>query len=318
MSVHGFRSKRGRRVTVVLGLCDGAAHLEDQLQSYLDQTLPPTRVLASDDSRAATTRAAFQAFSETAPATIAWNMLRGPSKGAAANFLHLLACVPPEDCDYVALSDQDDIWLPEKLDSAVAQIAPYGDHPVLLGSRSWEWDADRDQRQLSRAVPGPLGFGHALVQNFAGGNTMVLNRAALDLVQSALPGLPVPAVHDWWLYQLISGAGGAVLLDPIPQILYRQHPGNVIGANNSLKAKLKRLAMMLGGTYRGWMDQNIAALETCAPLLTPDAQALLARLKSERDGPLRTRLRLLATSGLHRKGCLNQGALWLAAALHRL
>jgi hypothetical protein len=189
---------------------------------------------------------------------------------------------------------------------------------VLLGTRSWQWDAAGNRMTLSRPVPAPLGFSHALVQNFAGGNTMVLNRAALDLVRRALPGLPVPAVHDWWLYQLISGAGGTVILDPAPRLLYRQHPGNQIGANDSAAAKARRFLQMLGGTYRGWMDQNLAALEARQELLTPQSRRLLAGISQGRNRGLLHRLRMLHGTGLHRKGAVNHTALWLAAALRRI
>lgn len=305
-------------ITVLLGLYNGGADLGPQLQSYLDQTLKPSRILASDDGSEDDSRTQFDAFSDRAAAQgITGTLCEGPGRGLTANFLSLLARTNP-DADYTALSDQDDIWLPGKLEQAVALLAPYGTRPALLGTRSWEWQPDTDQRQLSRPIPGPLDFTHALAQNFAGGNTMVLNRAALALVQRALPDLPEPAVHDWWLYQLISGAGGAVLLDDRPQLLYRQHHGNQIGANSTLRSKLRRFGAMLGGTYRQWTDQNIAALQARPELLTPEARALLDRLARDRRGPLPARLALLRDTGLHRKGRVNQATLWLAAALGKL
>ena len=40
--------------------------------------------------------------------------------------------------------------------------------------------------------------------------------------------------HDWWAYQLVSGAGGTVIYDPEPFVAYRQHAGNLIGGNQGL------------------------------------------------------------------------------------
>lgn len=305
-------------VTVLLALYDGCEHLEEQLRSYLDQSLRPARVLASDDRPHDGTGAVFQNFGTQVTAPLCWDLIEGPQQGLTRNFLHLLATVGPAETDYVALSDQDDIWLPEKLQSAVHQIAAQGDRPVLLGTRSWEWSPSTGQKVLSRHIPPPLNFAHALVQNYAGGNTMVLNRSALKLVQAALPGMPQPALHDWWLYQLISGAGGVVLLDPEPRLLYRQHSDNQVGANATLHSKLRRFGHMLTGTYRKWMDQNISALQSHANLLTPDNKALLDRLAQERSASLCTRLNMLADTGLHRKGRSNQAALWIAAALRRM
>lgn len=321
-------------VTIVLGLCDGVPHLGPQLHSYLEQTLQPRHVLASDDSTGTETRQCFETYAQNAPDWQTWDLRIGPKAGVTANFLSLLAQVDAEQTDYVALSDQDDIWMADKLHSAVLQIKQFLEqhptpetHPVLLGCRSWEWSPTtqdpqqgeaQDNRHLSRHVPPPYDFDHALMQNFAGGNTMVLNRAALKLIQQALPDMPLPTIHDWFIYQLITGAGGSALFDSTPHLLYRQHSSNVIGANSNWSSKFMRFGMMLQGTYRKWMTQNIAALDSCRPLLTPQAQALLQRLKQDRDKSLFKRLHLLWGTGLHRKGYLNQSTLWIAAILRKI
>jgi glycosyltransferase involved in cell wall biosynthesis len=306
------------QVTVLLAICNGAETLAPQLDSYLTQRLKPARVLASDDGSTDDSPAAFAAFAPRAAAAgIDCQMRPGPQRGGTANFLSLLAAADPAS-DYVALSDQDDIWLPEKLARSVDLLAPHHRGPALLGGRSWEWDAHRNHRRLSRPVPAPHDFRHALVQNFAGGNTMLLNRAGLALVQRALPRMTDAAVHDWWLYQLITGAGGVVIFDQTPQILYRQHGGNQIGANRGLSSKLRRLRAMLAGDYQRWNSLNIAALEPNIALLTPESQALLRRFIHQRHAPLMARLSMLRQTGLRRKGWLNQASLWLAAALNKL
>ena len=305
-------------VMVLLATYQGNDKLQPQLDSYLGQSLKPARIVISDDGSNDGTQERLQRFRDRAAAVgVGCELLRGPQRGLTANFFSLLARPGPETT-YAALSDQDDIWLPDKLARAVAALAPLGARPALLGTRSWEWHDDSGRRTLSRPVPPPHDFRHALVQNFAGGNTMVLNRAALDLVQRALPRIDGAAVHDWWLYQLVSGAGGAVILDEVPQILYRQHRRNQIGANASLRSKLTRFRAMLNGTYRAWNDQNIAALQANADLLTPEARALLERFARDRHGPLPARLAMLRATGLRRKGRINQSVLWLAAALKRL
>ena len=292
--------------------------MQAQLDSYLQQSLPPSTILISDDGSDDGSRACIAAFSPCASKDgITCQLLDGPGRGGTVNFLSLLRQADPNS-DYVALSDQDDIWLPEKIEHATAALAPYADYPALLGTRSWEWDSITDHRHLSRSVPKPHDFRHALVQNFAGGNTMVLNRAALELVQRALPRTQDTAVHDWWLYQLITGTGGTVLLSQTPQILYRQHGENQIGANRGLRSKLRRFRAMLGGTYQQWNDLNVAALEPNMDLLTPEAQEVLTRFSRGRRGSFLTRLNMLRQTGLRRKGTVNQLTLWLAAALNKL
>ncbi|UWQ93491.1 glycosyltransferase (plasmid) [Rhodobacteraceae bacterium M382] len=305
-------------VTILLAMRNGGDELAPQLDSYLTQTLKPARILASDDGSHDDSRAVFERFAQRARADgIDCQLFDGPQKGATANFLSLLAR-PGADTTHVALSDQDDIWLPGKLEDAVQRLAPQGAHPALLGTRSWEWDPDTDRRQLSRPVPPPYDFRHALVQNFAGGNTMMLNRSGLDLVQRALPRTRDAAVHDWWLYQLISGAGGTVLLGEEPHILYRQHHGNQIGANTGLRSKLRRFRAMLCGTYRTWNDLNVTALNATRDLLMPDAQDILFRFARDRGRALPARLAMLRSTRLRRKGGLNQATLWVAAVLGKL
>ena len=309
---------RAPRITVLLATFNAGEALDPQLDSYLKQSLKPALILASDDGSQDGSQKRFDDFVHRAKsAGISCQRLAGPQRGGTANFLSLLGQADPAS-DYVALSDQDDIWLPDKLAAAARLLAPYADTPALLGTRSWEWDSARDQRRLSRPVPLPHDFRHALVQNFAGGNTMVLNCAALHLVQRALPRIQDAAVHDWWLYQLVSGAGGTVILDPEPRLLYRQHEDNQIGANSSLRSKLHRLGAMLNGTYRRWNDLNIAALEPNMDLLTPESRDILTHFIRDRQAPLKARISMLRHTRLHRKGAANQASLWLAAALNKL
>ena len=313
------RDSRTPRVTVLMATFQAGDALAPQLESLRDQRLKPARIVISDDGSTDGTRVRLEDFAVQARREgIAVTLIDGPRRGASANFLHLLARPEAAAADCVALSDQDDIWLPDKLAQAAAMLAPHRDGPALLGTRSWEWNPATGRRRLSRPVPPPHDFRHALVQNFAGGNTMTLNRTAVALVQRVLPRVRAVAVHDWWLYQLIAGAGGTILFGQQPQILYRQHPGNQIGANRGLGSKAARFMAMLRGTYRQWNDLNIAALMAGAELLTAESRALLERFARDRDGPLRDRLALLRQTGLHRKGRINQATLWLAALLKRL
>lgn len=299
---------------MLLALRNGAAYLQAQLDSLAAQSLPPALILASDDGSTDATTAVFSAFADSHPGTT--RLVTGPMRGATANFLHLIALAPP-DADCTAFCDQDDVWLPEKLSRAAQALAGISG-PALYGARSYEVDAALLHPRLSRAMPPPWSFAHALAQNFAGGNTMVLNAAALALVKAQLPGLPLPIVHDWFLYQLISGAGGRIVFDDAPVLLYRQHPGNMIGAAGGLGAKLDRAWAMISGTYTEWSDRNIASLRHCRAALTPEARRVLDDFAYHRNAYLPARLNMLRRNGIHRKGMLNQAGLWFAALANRI
>lgn len=302
-------------VTVLLATRNGGKYLRAQLDSLATQTLPPARVMISDDGSTDDTRAIIRAFAAECPA-IRVSLLDGPGLGAAMNFRFLLMQAP-EETGFVALCDQDDVWLPDKLARAVRMLAGTGE-PALYCARSWEWDEKRDRRHLSRPAPPRPGFRHALVQNIAGGNTMLLNRAALALMREAGREVRELVVHDWWIYQVLSGAGARVVHDDRPVLLYRQHAGNLIGANRGLPAKLRRLGFMLAGGYREWTRINIENLNAARHLLTPEAREILDLFAKNRDGSLPERLAMLRRTGLHRHGRLAQAALYLAALLRRL
>ncbi|MEO0915515.1 MAG: glycosyl transferase, partial [Pseudomonadota bacterium] len=164
----------------------------------------------------------------------------------------------------------------------------------------------------------PPSFENALTQNIGGGNTMVLNRAALDLLQDTLAHAEQAVAHDWWCYQLVSGAGGRIIYDPDPHVLYRQHIGNEIGANGSLHAKLRRLGALLSGEYRRWNSKNLSGLRKCRHWLTPASRDVLDRFEAVQNGPLPSRLHALKASGLYRQTRAGQAALWAACFLKKL
>jgi glycosyltransferase involved in cell wall biosynthesis len=304
-------------VTVLLATWNGAANLRAQLDSYRSQTHPPARLIVSDDGSQDDTRAILHDFAASAPG-FAVDILDGPRRGGAQNFLHLLQAVP-EGTDWVALSDQDDVWLPDKIARGLRMLdrVPAG-QPGLVGGRSYVCNADLEERRLSPLPRRAPSFRHALVQNFAGGNTMMLNRAGLDLARAAAAEAGRVVVHDWWLYQIIAGVGGEVVFDAAPLLLYRQHTGNQIGANSGVEAKLKRLRWMLRGRFRRWNAINLAALRASAHRFTPENRALLEDFARLQRADLIGRLTILRRLGLYRNGVQGMLSLWLAAALGRI
>jgi hypothetical protein len=147
---------------------------------------------------------------------------------------------------------------------------------------------------------------------------MVLNRAALDLLQDTALRAEGIVAHDWWAYQLITGAGGAVFYDPTPTLLYRQHGGNQIGANDTLAARARRLRALLEGQFRNWNAANAAALSRVRPWLSPDARSTLDAFDRARRGGLATRLAALRAAGLYRQTVPGTLALWLAVLIGKL
>ena len=300
-------------VTVLLALHQGAAHLDAQLASIRTQEGGTPAVVVSDDGS-----------SDDGPAIARRHgarLIPGPRRGAAANFLHLLCSVGP-GTRFASLSDQDDVWLPGKTARALAALAavPEGVPAVHCGRTSI---CDAEGTVLRRSVlhARPPSFRNALVQSLAGGNTMTLNRAALDLLQAASREAEAAGgivVHDWWIYQIVSGAGGRMIYDPEPLLLYRQHGANAIGENTTAKALARRAAMVLGGRFRAWSETNIRALDASRHRLTEEARATLDGFAALRRAPARRRLALFRHLGLYRQTRVGDAALCLAVLLGRI
>lgn len=302
-------------VAVLVATYNGAANLQEQLDSICAQTLKPALILISDDGSTDETLEISQRFSDQNP-QLSVQLMAGPCRGVARNFLNMLGHVP-DHIDMVSLSDQDDIWFPEKLAHGVAMLQGQKEVALYCG-RTLEWNPEQDDRQLSRLPVRPPGFCHAIVQNIAGGNTMILNRAALDLVQAASQEARKIVMHDWWLYQIVTAVGGTVFYDPEPMMLYRQHPENLIGANRGFVSKATRLRLMLSGRFRRWGTINISALTASKHRMTDENANHLEAFSKGRNGPVLTRLGMIRDNGFYRQGQIGQLSLYLAALLRRL
>lgn len=307
----------GPRVAILLCTFDGARFLPDQLNSIAAQTHGNWRLIVSDDGSHDATRDIIRGFAIAQLERSRVELRHGPGRGATGNFLSL-ATDPTIDADCFAYCDQDDTWAQDKLKRAVdwLQTVP-SDVPALYCSRTRLITADGQAYGHSPLFSRPPSFRNALVQNLGGGNTMVFNRAARDLlVQSA--GLEVVA-HDWWTYMLVTGAGGQVFYDSEPSLDYRQHGQNQVGANGGLLPSLKRLVMVADGRFSRWNAVNARALTQVEALLTPENRAVLRSFRAVRTSSTGvSRLTALLNTGLYRQTRRGQLALLAAALLGRL
>jgi glycosyltransferase involved in cell wall biosynthesis len=302
-------------ITILMATFNGARFLPAQLDSLLAQNHSNWSLMVSDDGSRDGTTDILRAFDRAHPNRNVL-LLEGPRTGTPTqNFMGLLnhRDVPP---GYVALADQDDVWLPQKLARAVDHLARSPTNlPAIYAAESILTDANLRPIGRSTEPTATPSFRNALVQNLFAGHSIVLNPAALALVRDA--GAP-PSIHfhDWWLYQLIAGAGGACLLDPSQITLYRQHSANAFGASHGLSGALRRLNHLLRNDYGNWLTAHWQALHDAAPYLTPDARDLIRDLLDPlQDQNRAAQFRRL---GLKRGSAHGTAALWLAASLGRI
>ena len=303
-------------VTILLGTCNGGRFITEQLDTIAQQTHTNWELVVSDDGSSDETLAVLGDYTARWPEG-RLTVRRGPCEGFCRNFLYL-ACDPGKSSDIYAFADQDDIWEPEKIERAVAWIEniPPG-VPALYCSRTKSVDECGKELGFSPLFMRPPSFKNALVQSIGGGNTMVFNEAARRLLASVGADVSVPS-HDWWLYILVTGCGGAVYYDPEPRLRYRQHAGNIVGSNVGLSARLARLTFVLRGRFSDWNDLHLAALSQAKGKLTPENLTILDQFAAIRRKPFLERMRGFYNLNLQRQTLSGQVGLWLAVALRRV
>jgi glycosyltransferase involved in cell wall biosynthesis len=255
------------RVVVVMSTFNGERFVGEQVESILSQLPPEGRLLIRDDGSSDATAGALAAMVD---ARIA--LTRGENIGFAASFFRLLDSVPA-DAEMVMLSDQDDVWLPARIERAWRVLQQTGDEPVLYCSRMRLVDEQLQPLGLSRTPARGPSFDNALAENIVTGCTVALNPAALRI---ASPGAGLARVHfhDWWLY-LVVAAFGRVVFDPEPTVLYRQHGNNVIGMGSGL-ARYRAMLRFL--RRRNWVQIMFMQVEQFRALHAPALDAGQRRL----------------------------------------
>lgn len=300
------------KIVILLATMNGEQFLPMQLESFRAQSYPKWDLLVSDDGSSDRTRQIVHDFAGTVAQAVV--VRDGPRTGFWQNFLALVRA-DVADGDFFAYSDQDDIWHPEKLARALAAMSSVPpDRPALYFSRTELIEQDGTPCGLSPLFARPPGFRNALVQNIGGGNTMMFNRAARDLLRRAPVDLRIVS-HDWWTYQLVSGAGGWTHYDPWPSVKYRQHGRNLVGANAGLRARLVRLKEFSGGRFRDWNDTNIAALTRCRSLLSEDNARVLDLFAQAREASWFSRAALLRRAEVYRQSTLDNAGMLIGLYL---
>ena len=240
-----------RSLSVALCTYNGAHHLREQLESIALQTRVPDEVVACDDGSRDATLEILRDFAEKAPFEVRVYS-NSDNLGVARNFEKALGLCRG---DSIALSDQDDVWLPrklERLETALAEKPGTGfafcDAEVVdeglrpLGYSLWEsvgFDGGLDAVEV---------FSLLLRRNFVTGACMVLRR---DLLPAVLP-VDGAWIHDYWAATVLGALdyGAAVVEDRL--VYYRQHTDQQIGSQ-----KGNRIERIRRGVARwGWVVER--------------------------------------------------------------
>jgi glycosyltransferase involved in cell wall biosynthesis len=296
-------------VAILLSTRNGAAYLGEQLESLLAQSHTQWQIFWRDDGSDDGTPAMMRDFADQAGPNRVVDLNDNSGRvGITASFLSLLRRTPRDRI--VAFADQDDVWLPDKLERGVAALnAVKTGRPGLYCARQMLVGADLTPIRPSAMVRGKTGFPQSMTQNIATGCTVMLNPTAATLLADAQE--PAATLHDWWAYVLVSAAGGQVMADEKPTVLYRQHANNAVGVPLSPTrrawAALRRGPYAFMHTFRSHMEALAAQKE----MLTPEARQALGLISDGLHDGWSLRLRALRHPGLKRQN-------WAETQLFRL
>ena len=295
---------------------NGENFLEEQLDSIERQDYKHWTVYVNDDGSRDATLAILKRYQKKWGAK-KLHIRRGLQKGFCQNFLQIINDNKIK-ADLYFLSDQDDVWMQHKLSHTIKKISRLDPlKPLLYCARTTYVSSDAKKiLGQSDLFLRPPSFKNALIQSIAGGNTMAFNSRLKRIAQRYLKADVVS--HDWWLYILNELSGGKTFYDPESTILYRQHSGSLIGANTGLIAKLRRLRMLINGTYRKYNTMHLEAFDKFNINGLRRNIELIDQFHIWRDKPIKVRWHMIHQLGLYRQTWDGHLALFIGVALRKL
>lgn len=221
---------------ILMATYNGEQFVDQQIESIVKQTNPDWTMLISDDGSTDTTRKHIERW-VCEDRRIQLIEKSGPGLGPLRNFSCLMDSALHREEPYVAFCDQDDVWLPDKLERQLDEIqrlesALGRDCPILIHT-----DLEIVDESLVIIHPSIISFqminhpsdtspSMLISQNHVVGCSMLINRALLHL---ACPVPEMAYMHDWWLALCASTVGFRSYL-PSSLVRYRQHADNQVGA----------------------------------------------------------------------------------------
>jgi glycosyltransferase involved in cell wall biosynthesis len=229
-------------ICAVMVTHDGAQYVAFQLKSMLSQTVRPDRIIVVDDcSTDGTPEICERVFQENG--WTEYEILQAPSANMhdlytriAANFQ--VGLRRARGFDYILLGDQDDLWLPDRVDRQVRILA--GENALLVASDAQLIGADGERLSGSLFSRLPSSFpalrGHPELREvlFAPSATGACCAMSSKLLDAALP-IPAGWLHDRWI-SLVAAARDGYVLDSAPVIRYRVHADQVVGLGANRQA----------------------------------------------------------------------------------
>jgi rhamnosyltransferase len=238
-------------VAVLLATYNGKDWIQSQIHSIFSQLACNCHIYVRDDGSSDGTLELIKEIASTRDNVFILNSLGLSTGSAASNFFILLSQIDFLSYDYVCLSDQDDVWFPEKIDAGIKMMRSesadaYSSNLIAFDqAKKMAWLLIKDANQKRYDY---------LFQGGSAGCSYILSREAVELVRLKLKSFPdVPPKsysHDWIIYAICRSHKLKWIHDDRAYICYRQHDRNVMGALPGICGLLRRSNMAKSGWYR--------------------------------------------------------------------
>ena len=229
------------KVLVLLATCNGEKYLRQQLDSIYAQEDVEVSIFATDDGSTDNTIAILEEYKKNHSLTIHHH---GEPHEFTYNFIDAIFANKNTSFDYYAFSDQDDVWMKEKLSSAIEMLKKnsknvYSSNLTIV-NENLDGEALMNDDSIQRCNKY-----NAVFENVATGCTIVFSKAFLDLLVRYYPKNIY--LHDYWVY-LLAIYTDNYIYDSRSFIKYRQHGCNQIGdsSKKGVKTYYKRFKASKG------------------------------------------------------------------------
>lgn len=273
---------------MLLASHDGEQWIGAQLRSILDQQGVDVRVIVSDDASSDGTGELLARMAADDERIVLLPV--GTFGSARANFLRLVRDADVEGADAVAFSDQDDVWhldrLAQQLPELACAEATSGNVTAVYPHRRVLIEKHHPQRRLD-----------FVCESAGPGSTFVLSPAAFARVREVVatdPRVDDVAQHDWLVYAIVRAAGMPWTITPDSLLDYRQHEGNVVGANVGIQSAFVRFQQLRSGEFRRDAARVARIASDVADGALHDELAHVAGLMERNDAAARRELVELA------------------------
>ena len=239
-----------KKVLILLAACNGEKWIEQQISSILSQKNVDIYIRISVDFSKDKTFEICNVLSQKYK-NIFLNQNLYKNSTASINFYNLILTADFNNYDYIGLSDQDDIWLEDKVYNAVKKIEEKN-IDVYSSDAIAFWEKIEKQKYIKKSYK--LKKSDFFFEAAGPGCTYLFNKNSFVFLKKFLTNkhdeILNIAQHDWLIYAILRSNKYRWYIHNKSYILYRQHKNNVFGANYGIKKIFFRIKLLFSGWYK--------------------------------------------------------------------